>query len=337
MQHEDVGTLIDYLFWVRDRVLAAAAALPEGEFRSGETVATRDLRATLVHQLENEWAWRVRLGQGAFPTGGLNSADYPTLDDLVNHWHREERELRTWFERVSDAELAACPPGTTTPSRCGSTSCTSSLTVSSSSPRPRCSSLASATRRGKSDSSSSARTAASRRARLHPLHGARDVGEAAEAVHDARHRRRPGTLLAPGAGVSTVRAHDQERQQHNRHNRRNSNRRNVSRRAAGEGGGNRRGQGHDQPAEETPPDVEGLHLRKVRPPRNGVHLLFASHSVSKPWWPISRFCRIVRDVKRIPIAAVVGERRPCSAMQATVAPLPTSGDAWVANTGQRKM
>ena len=111
MRHEDVGTLIDYLFWVRDRVLAAAAALPEGEFRSGETVATRDLRATLVHQLENEWAWRVRLGQGAFPTGGLNSVDYATLDDLVNHWHREERELRTWFERVSDAELAACPPG----------------------------------------------------------------------------------------------------------------------------------------------------------------------------------------------------------------------------------
>lgn len=111
MRHEEVGALLDYLFWVRDRVLAATASLSEGEFRSDKTVATRDLRATLVHQLENEWAWRVRLSQGAFPEGDLDAEDYPTLDDLVNHWRREERELRTWFERVSDMQLAKCPPG----------------------------------------------------------------------------------------------------------------------------------------------------------------------------------------------------------------------------------
>jgi uncharacterized damage-inducible protein DinB len=111
MRHEAVGALVDYLFWVRDRVLAATASLSEDEFRSGATVATRDLRATLVHQLENEWAWRFRLSQGAFPGDGLDAEDYPTLDDLVKRWHREERMLRTWFERVSDMQLATCPPG----------------------------------------------------------------------------------------------------------------------------------------------------------------------------------------------------------------------------------
>lgn len=111
MRHEEVGALVDYLFWVRDRVLAAATSLPEGEFRSRETVATRDLRATLVHQLENEWAWRIRLSQGAFPADGLDAADYATLDDLVSHWHREEQELRTWLGRISDRQLAARPPG----------------------------------------------------------------------------------------------------------------------------------------------------------------------------------------------------------------------------------
>lgn len=111
MRREELGELLDYLFWVRDRVLAATASLSEGEFRSRETVATRDLRATLVHQLENEWAWRIRLSQGAFPAGDLVAEDYPTLGDLVTHWHREERELRTWFEAVSDAQLAGCPPG----------------------------------------------------------------------------------------------------------------------------------------------------------------------------------------------------------------------------------
>jgi uncharacterized damage-inducible protein DinB len=111
MRHEEVGALVDYLFWVRDQVLAATASLAEGEFRSGETVTTRDLRATLVHQLENEWAWRIRLSHGEFPAGDLDAEAYPTLDVLANRWHREEQELRTWFERLSDLELASRPPG----------------------------------------------------------------------------------------------------------------------------------------------------------------------------------------------------------------------------------
>ena len=111
MRREDVGALVDYLFWVRDRVLAATAALPEDEFRSGDTVTTRDLRATLVHQLENEWAWRVRLSRGAFPVGDLAPGAYPTLDDLAKHWHREEAALRTWLGGLTDGQLEARPPG----------------------------------------------------------------------------------------------------------------------------------------------------------------------------------------------------------------------------------
>jgi uncharacterized damage-inducible protein DinB len=111
MRHDEVGELIEYLFWVRDRVLASAATLADSEFRSPDTVTTRTLRATLVHQLENEWAWRIRLSEGAFPVGDLVPTDYPTLDSLVEHWHREERELRAWFERLSDRDLATRPPG----------------------------------------------------------------------------------------------------------------------------------------------------------------------------------------------------------------------------------
>lgn len=111
VRHDDIGSLVDYLFWVRDRILAAAAPLSEDEFRSGVTVATRDLRATLVHQLENEWAWRVRLSEGAFPVDGLNAEEYATLEELVKHWHGEERLLRAWFGNLSDSQLAARPPG----------------------------------------------------------------------------------------------------------------------------------------------------------------------------------------------------------------------------------
>lgn len=111
MRHEEVGELIEYLFWVRDRILAASAELTNSEFQSRETVTTRDLRATLVHQLENEWAWRIRLSEGAFPMGDLLPTDYPTLDALVARWHREERDLRAWFDGLSDRDLATQPPG----------------------------------------------------------------------------------------------------------------------------------------------------------------------------------------------------------------------------------
>ena len=111
MRHEDVDALLDYLFWVRDRVLAATASLSDDEFRSGEIVGTRDLRGTLVHQLENEWAWRIRLSEGSFPLGDLAPDDYPTLDDLVRRWRQEERALRTWFAHVSDERLGTRPPG----------------------------------------------------------------------------------------------------------------------------------------------------------------------------------------------------------------------------------
>lgn len=111
MQHEDLGALIDYGYWVRDRVLTAAASLSLEEYLSSDTVATRDLRATLVHQLENEWAWRIRLSEGAFPDGDLVPADYPSVSVLADRWRSEERALRTWFGGLSDADMAGRPPG----------------------------------------------------------------------------------------------------------------------------------------------------------------------------------------------------------------------------------
>ena len=83
MRHEDVGELIEYLYWARDRILAASAALTDSEFRSRATVTTRSLRATLAHQIECEWAWRIRLSAGSFPKGDLVPTDFATLDAVV--------------------------------------------------------------------------------------------------------------------------------------------------------------------------------------------------------------------------------------------------------------
>lgn len=115
MRHEEVGDLIEYLFWMRDRILAAAAELTDEEFATRETVTSRDLRATLAHQLENEWAWRIRLTVGSFPDGDILPSDDGNLGALKARWHREERDLRVWFAGLSDRELSSPPVGDDNP------------------------------------------------------------------------------------------------------------------------------------------------------------------------------------------------------------------------------
>lgn len=115
MRHEDVVELIEYLFWLRDRILAASATLTEREFGSGETVTHRDLRGTLVHQLENEWAWRIRLSEGSFPSGDVLETETPTLGTLVDRWRREEQAWRAWLGGLSDGDLTVPPPGDDNP------------------------------------------------------------------------------------------------------------------------------------------------------------------------------------------------------------------------------
>ena len=60
----DIAPLFEYLYWLRDGGLAKAAELDASEFLDTATVAYRDLRATLVHQLDVQRSWRLRL-QGA--------------------------------------------------------------------------------------------------------------------------------------------------------------------------------------------------------------------------------------------------------------------------------
>jgi uncharacterized damage-inducible protein DinB len=111
MHAGDVTRLIDYVSWVRDRTLLAAAAIPADSFASPTPAASRDLRGTLVHELESEWAWRIRLTAGAFPTDGLAPSEYPSVDALAERWRVEEQLLRGWAATLDDAALAARPPG----------------------------------------------------------------------------------------------------------------------------------------------------------------------------------------------------------------------------------
>jgi uncharacterized damage-inducible protein DinB len=109
MRQTDAATLFDHLYWLRDRLLAAAEA-PGVPLTDHAPVTTRDLRATLVHELDVQWSWRERL-RGPDPTDfsaddeELDPVDYPTIAAIRERWRRDEAEMRAWIGSLTDADL----------------------------------------------------------------------------------------------------------------------------------------------------------------------------------------------------------------------------------------
>ena len=113
MRISEATTLFDYLSWTRDAVLAAAGQLEADEFTGTQTVTSRDLRATLVHELDVQWSWRERLKGADWdewgPDAELTAGDYPTIGSLRDHWARDEADMRAWLASLTDADLDASP------------------------------------------------------------------------------------------------------------------------------------------------------------------------------------------------------------------------------------
>jgi uncharacterized damage-inducible protein DinB len=107
MRRTDLETLFDYSYWLKDRVLECAAKLTTAEFQAPSGVTTRDLRGTLVHTLDVEWSWRARLQRQpeAVWKKDLPVRDYPTAAALIDHWRRDEREMRAWLATLDDDRL----------------------------------------------------------------------------------------------------------------------------------------------------------------------------------------------------------------------------------------
>lgn len=110
MNKTDVLHLFDYVYWANTRLLDAAAELTRDQFVAATTVTTRDLRATLVHELDVEWSWRLAL-QGATSeeldaVEDLRPEDYADVSALRDHWVRDEAEMRAWLAQMTDDQLA---------------------------------------------------------------------------------------------------------------------------------------------------------------------------------------------------------------------------------------
>ena len=109
MRVDESSLLLDHLYFVRDRILDAASRAPAALVDpSAPTI--RDLRTTLVHELDVEWSWRERL-DGPDPTrfdeaiAELTVDDLPDLDSITDRWRTDETEMRAWIAKLGDRGL----------------------------------------------------------------------------------------------------------------------------------------------------------------------------------------------------------------------------------------
>ncbi len=101
MRQSELATLFDYMYWANSRILTTAARLTDAQFTLPSVIAGRDLRATLVHTLDTECSWRLRLQR------------HRNVAALADHWKRDEAEMRAWVASLDNDSLARNPDDST--------------------------------------------------------------------------------------------------------------------------------------------------------------------------------------------------------------------------------
>jgi uncharacterized damage-inducible protein DinB len=105
MNIQEARALINYNYWGRDRVLAAADALTDEQFAAVVTSSFGSIRETLVHVLFAESIWLSRW-KGEVRPALPAAADYPNCASVRKAWLDHESKMRAFFETITDDGLA---------------------------------------------------------------------------------------------------------------------------------------------------------------------------------------------------------------------------------------
>lgn len=118
MNLTDLRTMLDYHYWARDRILAAAEALTPEQFTRDLGSSFKSVRDTLAHLYAAEFAWYSRW-HGNSPTS-LTPADlFPDVATLRARWAELESNVRKYVDdngeagvsQVIDYKLLSGTPG----------------------------------------------------------------------------------------------------------------------------------------------------------------------------------------------------------------------------------
>lgn len=104
MNLQDILTLYDYNDWANRRILDTAAKVTPEQYAAPNSSSWGSLRGTLIHTLDTEYGWRLRL-QGYGPQPDLTDADLPTLKTLEARWDEEQAAWQAYLSNLSDAAL----------------------------------------------------------------------------------------------------------------------------------------------------------------------------------------------------------------------------------------
>jgi uncharacterized damage-inducible protein DinB len=101
MNVQDLRTLLDYHYWARDRILAAAAALTPEQFTRDLGSSFKSVRDTLAHTYSSEWAWYERW-HGNSPTAMLPPEQFTDVETLQRTWSAHEQRIRAFLDELGE-------------------------------------------------------------------------------------------------------------------------------------------------------------------------------------------------------------------------------------------
>jgi uncharacterized damage-inducible protein DinB len=117
MKIDDIRLMYEYNYWADHRILATCERVSTEQY-----IAKTDygcLRASLVHIMDAQRAWRLGFQQSFVASDALKDAppavlwdyqelteaDIPTLDDLKVRWQAEEQAMRTYLNDLTDQDM----------------------------------------------------------------------------------------------------------------------------------------------------------------------------------------------------------------------------------------
>ena len=105
MNLRDIQALYDHNCWATERVFAAAAKLRPEQLTAPVSYSNYgSLRGTLVHTLDAEESYRVRMATGE-NLPDLEEAEFPTVEPLAARWKAEQANMRAYIATLKDENL----------------------------------------------------------------------------------------------------------------------------------------------------------------------------------------------------------------------------------------
>lgn len=104
MKINDIKLLYKYNDWANQRIIDAAEKVTQEQLNATNDLGWGNLRGMLIHILNAERGWRIRLADQGSPQW-LETEDFPDLASLRARWQDENREMQRYLERLTDEKV----------------------------------------------------------------------------------------------------------------------------------------------------------------------------------------------------------------------------------------